>query len=304
MAEARRDRWLSGPPAYLFNRYGATLFPFDLAYRLALPWAPLAYRLWHSKRETARRNYARILDRSVNDPLVDRTGRACFRHFALYIAEMIHVQGWDTQTVLDRLTIEGEERFDEAESYGRGIIFTSAHMGSPEVAASIVVLRGYQITSVAERFGPRFIMDWAVACRAGMGITLLPAAGSGIKLVRALRLRQMVAFVVDAGIDKGGGVPITFFGHRTVFPAGPARLARISGAPIVFGLAVRRPGGRFLAHICPPILSNRELDPDEDAQQVTQRIADLFEGFVRRYPAQWYAFREMWPDDGWPLWQG
>jgi len=304
MPEAKRSDWLPGPWGYVLNRAAVPLVPFGLAYRLALPWGDFAYGIWTSKRETARRNYARILGRSVNDPLVNRLGRACFRHFALYIAEMIHVQGWDNQTVLDRLQIEGDEHFDEAESYGRGIIFTSAHMGSPEVAASLVILRGYRITSVAERFGPQFAMDWAVACRARMGITLLPAAGSAIKLVRALRRRQMVAFVVDVGVDKGGGVPVTFFGHRTVFPVGPARLARISGAPIVFGLAVRRPGGRFLAHICPPILSNRELDPDEDARQVTQRIADLFEGFVRRYPAQWYVFREMWPDDGWPLWEG
>jgi hypothetical protein len=28
---------------------------------------------------------------------------------------------------------------------------------------------------------------------------------------------------------------------------------------------------------------------------MTQDIATTLEGFVRRYPSQWYAFRDMWP---------
>lgn len=300
MSAAQRSDWLPGPWLYVLNRAGVPLVPFDLAYRLALPFADLSYLLWKSKRETARRNYARILGRSIDDPVVERTARECFRQFSLYVAEAIHVQGWNTESLLDRLEIEGEENFAAAEAHGRGIIFTSAHMGSTEVAASIVVLKGYKITAVSERFGPKCVMDWAEACRADMGITLLPTTGSGFKLLRALRRGEMVAFVVDMGIDRGGGVPVTFLGHRTVFPVGPARLARLSGAPIVFGLAVRKPHGRFLAHISPPILANRDLDPDEDARQLTERIVGIFEGFVRRYPEQWYAFRDMWPDEGWP----
>jgi len=302
MAENRRSGWLPGPWLYTINRAGIPLFPLDLAYRLALPFGDLTHLLWKSKRETARRNYARILGRRKDDPVVERMARECFRQFSLYIAEAIHVQGWDTESLLDRLEVEGEENFAAAEAYGRGIIFTSAHIGSTEVAASSVILRGYKITAVSERFGPQFLMDWAEASRAKMGITLLPTTGSGIKLLRALRRNEMVALVVDVGIANGGGVPVTFFGHQTVFPVGPARLARLSGAPIIFALAVRKPHGRFLAHISPPILANREIDPEEDARQVTQRIVDIFERFVRRYPEQWYVFREMWPDDGWPLW--
>jgi KDO2-lipid IV(A) lauroyltransferase len=129
-----------------------------------------------------------------------------------------------------------------------------------------------------------------------MGITLLPVHGSGIRLLRVLRRREMVAFVVDAGLGRGGGADVTFFGRPTVFPAGPARLARLSGAPLVFGAAVRKPGGRFAALISPPLYSDRSLDADEDARRLTQAIAGIFEGHVRRHPSQWYAFRDMWPE--------
>jgi lauroyl/myristoyl acyltransferase len=109
-------------------------------------------------------------------------------------------------------------------------------------------------------------------------------------------LGGMVALVVDMGVTGGDGVAVEFLGHETVFPAGPARLARISGAPIIFGWAARKPRGRYLAHVSAPILSDRGLSPEEDARQVTRRIVAEFEQAVRRYPEQWYVFREMWPE--------
>src|SRR5437867_6200936 len=290
--------WLPGPWGYVLNRAAAPLVPFGLARRIALPWGDFAYATWKRPREAALHNYARVLDRSIEDPLVERAARRCFRHFALYIAEMLHVQGWDTRTVLARLKIEGEEHFEEAEALGKGIIFVSAHMGSAEVAAAVAVLRGYKITAVTERLQPRFLMDWAVACRAAMGIRLLPVGRTGISLLRALRRKEMVAFVIDAGVERGGGVPVTFFGGEAMFPDGPARLARLSGAPVVFAVAARFPGGRFRAHIEPPLLAERSLRPVEDARCLSQRLASAFAGYVRRYPGQWYAFREMWPEPG------
>ena len=287
--------WLPGPWLHVLNRSGAPLVPLELAYAVARPWGDFTYAVWGSKAATARRNYATILGTTPDDPAVARLARRCFRQFALYIAEMIDVHGWDTETVLERLEIEGEEHFDEAESHGKGIIFVSGHMGSAEIAASIVRLRGYKVTSVFEDVYPGFVMDYLRAARRRLGVELLPSSRSGMTLVRKLRQKQMVALVVDAGVSGGDGIAVNFFGRETVFPAGPARLARLSGAPIVFGVAVRKPRGRFRAYIEPPLLSDRKLKPDEDARRLTQQIAATLERYVRRYPDQWYVFRDMWP---------
>jgi lauroyl/myristoyl acyltransferase len=289
----RQEEWLPGPWGYVLNRAAAPLVPFTLARKIALPWGDFAYATWNRPREAALRNYARVLGRPIDDPLVQQAARSCFRHFALYIAEMLHEQGWDTRTVVDRLEIEGEEHFEAAAQHGRGVIFVSAHMGSAEVAAAVAVMRGYKITAVTEHLRPQFVMDWAIACRAAMGIRLLPVERAGISLLRALRRNEMVAFVIDAGVERGGGVPVTFFGRETVFPDGPARLARLSGAPIIFAVAARLPGGHFRAHVEPPLLSEHSLSPDEDARCLTRRLASCFERYARRYPGQWYAFREM-----------
>ena len=294
MADAGADGKRKRPWVYTLNRGLAQLVPLSFGYWLSVPISDIFYALWGSKRATARRNHARILGRPVDDPLVEHMAHRTFRHFGRYIVELLSVQGWSLDSMRERIEIEGDEHFDEAIAYGRGIIFTGAHMGSIEVASTLVLLKGFKITSVAERL-PKMLMDWLIACRAEMGVELLPAVGSGMALVRRLRRGEMVALVVDLGISTGDGLKVRFFGHETMFPMGPARLARLSGAPIVFGWAARKPGGRYVAHVSAPILSNRDLDPEEDARQITRRIVSEFEQAVRRYPEQWYVFREMWP---------
>ena len=277
------------------SRNGSRIIPLSLATQLSLPFGDLFTVMLASKRETAIRNFSHVLGRRPDDPVVQRTARECFRQFSRYVAETIHVQGWGTQNVVDRLDIEGAEHFDEAETHGRGIVFVSGHMGSTEVAAAMAVLRGYCISSVADPMKPDWLMEYLVLSRQRMGIDLLPANRSGVSLLRVLRRGGMAAFVIDAGIDRSAAVPVTFFGRETLFPDGPARLARLSGAPLVFGTAVRLPRGRYRAFVFPPLLPDGEADPSADARRLTQSLATTLESLVRRYPAQWYAFREVWP---------
>ena len=286
------------PWVYTLNRGLAQLVPLSFGYWLSVPISDIFYLLWRRKRETAMRNHARIAGRQSDDPVVERMARRTFRQFGRYVVELLSVQGWSLEAMRDRIDIEGDQHFEEAMAHGKGIIFTGAHIGSIEIASTLVLLKGFQISSVAERLKPKIMMDWLTACRAQMGVELLPATGAGMTLVRRLRRGEMVALVVDMGVSGGDGVRVEFLGHETVFPAGPARLARISGAPIIFGWAAREPHGRFLAHISAPILSDRGLSPEEDARQITARIVAEFERAVRRYPEQWYVFREMWPDGG------
>src|SRR5581483_597880 len=283
--ESRGDPWY-----YTVNRALANIVPLGLGYWISLPVSDLFYALWGRKRQTAKRNYARILGRDIEDPEVTRLARSSFRHFGRYIVELLHVQGWTLEEIMERTTIHGEENFHEARAYNKGVIFASAHMGSFEVASSLLLTGDYKITSVAEWLRPKLLMDWIVVCRRRAGVTLLPARGTGIKLIRALRRNEMVALVVDVGVRNGDGRPVSFCGQKTYFPTAPARLARITGAPLVFGVGLRQPGNRFDVYMSTPVFADASLDPEEDAQRTTQRIVDEFERFVRLYPDQWYVF--------------
>ncbi len=296
MTVLRPSDSLVGRFLYQLNRRGAGVIPLGLAQALAIPPADAMHALLPSRRRVVAQNFAQVTGLPADDPRVQRLVRACFRHFGRYIAEALHLQSWDTETVLDRVKVEGEENFEAAAEHGRGIVFVSGHMGSTEVAAALAVLRGYRMRAVTEPLPTGWLMDWVVRTRQAMGITLTSADGAGLGLIRTLRRGGMVAMVIDAGVERADSIPVEFFGRQTLFPAGPARLARLTDAPLVFGLAVRRPGGLFKAYLCPPLLPDRDRPAGDDIGRMTQELARTFEGFVRRYPAQWYAFRRIWPD--------
>lgn len=274
---------------------GSRIVPLSLANTFAEPIGELVGMAWASKMEMAKKNYAHILGLPVDHPRVAATARDCFRNFGKYATETIAVQGWGTDNVVDLLEVVGGENFADAETHDKGVIFVTGHMGATEVGAAMAVTRGYKITTVVEEMHPTWLFEYLTTSRKKMGITLLRAGGSGISLLRTLRRGGMAAFVVDAGIDRGGAVTVDFFGRPTLFPDGPARLARLSGAPLVFGTCVRLPRGRYRAHVFPPLLADQTAEATTDAQRVTQELARTFEGVVRKYPSQWYAFREMWP---------
>ena len=50
-----------------------------------------------------------------------------------------------------------------------------------------------------------------------------------------------------------------------------------------------------MAHIGSPIVGQKAGDLSAEVQAMTQRIMTWLEGVIRRYPDQWYMFRNMWP---------
>jgi len=269
--------------------------PLAFSYAVGVAIADIFYLLWADKRESTCRNFARVLGLPPDHPRVRRVARGAFRHYGCYIVELLYVQALSLEELRRRMVFQGREHLDSAVRQGRGVIFVSAHFGSMDVASAAAPMLGYRIVAVAQPLRPKALMDWLSASRARMGITLIPPDRSGLKLLRALRQGAMIALVIDTGIQETGGVEVEFFGHPTLFPAGPAKLARWSGAPLVFALARRVAPGRFVVQATPPVMPERSDDPQRDIRAITQRLVDIFTEFVRRHPEQWYIFRDMWP---------
>jgi KDO2-lipid IV(A) lauroyltransferase len=112
-----------------------------------------------------------------------------------------------------------------------------------------------------------------------------------------LKRNGLLALLIDRP-TSGDGVKVTFFGEEVEVPAGPARLALRAGASVVptaFARVNRR---------APEVTTLTEFgvcvapsgDEDADLRALTQAIMRAHESFIRRYPDQWYMFREMWPE--------
>jgi KDO2-lipid IV(A) lauroyltransferase len=103
-------------------------------------------------------------------------------------------------------------------------------------------------------------------------------------VVRALKRNEVVWYApdIDAGTKRSLFAP--FFGLAAASLTATARLARLTGAPVVPCFYFRRSDGAgYEIHVDPAL----EEFPTEDVMADTARINRLIEAAVRRYPEQY-----------------
>ena len=265
-------------------------------YAFAVILGEIGYVVWTAKRQIAKRNFAIVLGRPWTDPEVAQVARRSFRNFAKYIVEIMRFPRLGVADFERLVNIEGWEHLRGALALGKGVIFVSIHFGNFELGGARISDE-IPLNVIADELENQRLMDLLVGNRAHKNITLLSPDGAAKKVLGALRRNEMVGLMMDLGprAQAFDTVDAEFFGTPTAFPAVAASLARVSGAPIVVSACVRRHDNTFTGIALAPIFVERTKQAAEDVQHATQAIARGLEGFVRRWPDQWYIFRPMWP---------
>ena len=115
-------------------------------------------------------------------------------------------------------------------------------------------------------------------------------------LLRALKNGEVAGLVTDRDL-VGNGVEVEFFGERTTLPAGAATLALRTGAPLVPVAVYSGPGHWHTGVVHAPVDTTRRGSLREDVARMTQDLATIFEGDIRRRPEQWHLYQPNWPSD-------
>jgi phosphatidylinositol dimannoside acyltransferase len=147
-------------------------------------------------------------------------------------------------------------------------------------------------------FSPPALDAWVTRMRRKFRMSAVAVENPGAlrEMYRALQRKDVLVLLIDTPDPRG--IPVTFFGEQTRFPAGVAQLAIRTGCPVVVAGLFRRPD--FVTYdgfteLIPPVVPGS--DPEEDARYLTQRVASILEKAIVAHPAQWYMFRPMWPTE-------
>jgi KDO2-lipid IV(A) lauroyltransferase len=191
----------------------------------------------------------------------------------------------------------GEENLRAAWSAGNGVVVALPHVGSWEWGAAWLALEGMPMTAVVERLKPEQLFEWFLAQRAAMGLTGIPLGEkAGPATLQAIKSGQIVGLVSDRDLS-GTGVEVTFFGERTRLPGGAVTMALRTGAALLPGAVYMGPGNWHTGVVHPPLDTTRRGTMREDVTRLTQELATIFEGYIRRAPEQWHLYQPNWPSD-------
>ena len=211
--------------------------------------------------------------------------------------------GWTLDASRDDLnsriaTVEGREGYKAARALHRGAIIATAHMGSFEVGMAALLHSEQRIHVVFQRDQADLFEQLRSDLRAKLGIVEAPV-GEGLRTWVALRdallADEVVAIQADRVMPGQKGQKVPFLGGHMMIPAGPIKLAMITGAPIIPVFSIRQPDGRIIVKIEQPIYV--EPARPELFEPALLQLADVIAKYVRLHPGQWLVLHKAWCED-------
>ena len=187
---------------------------------------------------------------------------------------------------------QGENVLKEALAKGKGAIFVSAHIGNWEIGGSLLRLLNYPLAVVALAHNTGATNALVNHLRRYRGIDIIEmdplSPFSGLKILKHLRMNKIVAMVGDKDFF-GRGKSVTYFGKKVDFPVGPVMVAMKSGAPLIPVFIIQQPDGRYVGILEEAISVSAESDEEKTLDMTLNKLARVFETYIRRYPDQWYC---------------
>jgi KDO2-lipid IV(A) lauroyltransferase len=245
--------------------------------------------------EQLRKNLARVIGTTpaeVPDALI----RASVASYARYWREAFRLPTMNQAALAERLdrVFIGAEKFDAALVGGRGAVMALPHSGNWDMAGVWLAQKYGTFTTVAERLKPESLYDRFIAYRESLGFEVLPLTGgerpSMEVLAERLEANRFVCLMADRDLTRSG-VQVDFFGEPTRLPAGPARLALETGAPL-HPAHVYYDGDDCVVQI------DDALDTSSgDVGVITQALADRFAVNIAAHPQDWHMLQPQWLAD-------
>lgn len=253
----------------------------------------LGYRPLAIRREVVERQLRAAFPTLPPDE-VRRIARASYANLGRTTTETALLPLYDRERIIDMFDdVEGWSIVEERLARGKGLILVSGHLGNWEVGGAYLAARGLPMHAVARYMENPLFDRYLTRTRERIGMAIVHDDEAVRRVPRALRNGNAVAFLVDQGAVGLASTWVPFFGRLAKTPRGPAVFALRLAAPVVFGVAIRQPSGRFRLTF-EPIDTTPTGDLEADVERIVTDYTAALERWVRRAPEQYFWHHRRW----------
>ena len=188
-----------------------------------------------------------------------------------------------------RITIKGLENLEGFLKSGKAAVFVSGHFANWEMVPLATSLFGLP-TAIIYRQLNNPVAEW-ICCKIRKNYTkgmFKKGRMGAVQSIKTLNEGNALAMLIDQKLNDGS--PVQFFGRPAMTATAAARLAIKFQAPILAGRIVRGMGVNFTLIIDSPV----DYTPDADAIEITTKLNQMLERWIREYPSQWFWVHKRW----------
>lgn len=285
--DARAVQWLWTRVMLAFMA-AAGLVPLPLSRVSGRGLGRMAFVLLRGRRRTALRNVDLAYGDSISVAEKRRIALGAFENFGIVAMEFPHTPKAGTAKIV---RVVGRDRLDESQ----GGLFLSAHAANWEWLAPTCAAHGLPVAEVVNTYTDSRRGELLDTTRRAGGVITIPKDAAASTISKLLSEKTYVGILIDQSARKNA-VPTTFFGQTCWTTTGPAMLALRSGLPVYLALMHREPDGEYVLELSEKIPCEKTKDFRGDIARFSQRIQDMLEIHVRKYPDQWMWMHDRWKD--------
>lgn len=245
------------------------------------------------RREVVFENIRRAFP-DMPSPEINRLARKSLYHMGHGLVEYCYLPFLNSNNVMKKVKFVGQENLDLALKQGKGVCMLSLHMGSGDIGAAGLALYGYPIHILSKEFKIKWLNQMWFGLRSALGIQFIPPRNSSFSVLRAIKDKEIVVFVLDQFSGPPIGVKTHFFGHETGTGMGLTVMAKRTGAPVVLCYDHRNEDGTHTIYCEPEIPFEEKETKEKTLQHMTQVYTDHIEKIVKKHPEQWMWVHRRW----------
>jgi phosphatidylinositol dimannoside acyltransferase len=280
---------------YRFCEWLASWLPQRAAYATARVIGVAMFILYRKLRRTLVTNQRRLLPGASRRQVAHSARRAAIVVAKNYY-DLFRLPSMSREQLLSYIDVRGLEHLAQLHARGKGVIIVAPHLGSYNLVPSYVSALGYETVAVVEHIRDSRLHEYFFRLRANQGVQLLTTGPEDVRnILRALRAGKVVLMLADRNVGTSSDA-VTFFDERTMLPAGPALIARRTGAALLPAYSYRVGNTRSVAVAWPEVRLPEIIGSVEQRRAAdTQAVASLLEKMIHEAPDQWAILQPVWP---------
>lgn len=271
------------------------VIPSGYLYTFAGNIASLAYIFAVKQRKIALDSLSIAFGKEKSRPEIEKIAKDCFIYMAKSAVELMFVM--DKPFVLkERTDIIGRENLDKALAAGRGVILVSAHFGNFPLLLGRLAIDGYKAGGIMRPMRDARVEKIFLEKRNKFGVKTIysqPRNECVNNTILALRNNELVFIPIDQNFGTAG-VFVNFFGKKAATATGPVILAQRTKAALIPCFILRQAGDRHKIIFEPALQLLEGRDSQETILVNIQRLTDIIESYIRKYPAEWGWIHRRW----------
>lgn len=221
--------------------------------------------------------------------------RGTFESLGRHLGFVSHFRKFKHEDIRSLVEVVGREHFDEARARGNGVLFFTGHFGSWEVFNLLPPAFGFGMNILVRRIDNPLVENFVDTMRTKFGSVTLDKTKSTRTMFRVLKKGELLGILADLNVQEKEGVFVDFFGVPASTTTSIAKLALATGAAILPAFAVwEQAKNKYVVYLEPPVEYNANDNSDENIREITQKITNIIEKYVRQYPDQWLWIHKRW----------